>query len=278
MNIRREIIDGGNGMKQLTDGEFIEFIEHYKDKAYVDKDHKVHRCYDTATELSRSGTDDADPVVKNSQLMYGLDWMVKISKKLGKQPTKSTDALFINKDKWGNLNLHIIEFKYMGMKSERDKMNRLCESIKERASCDEFKPDDDKCFNNLFVRDFKLIKRNFHDPIEVSLQLKPYEAIFITLPELYDEYCEENGIAKKDIQSYLLNVNKFYWAFVRTRSSSELNIKSRIGKYNNYNRRLERTIFRKAKAKPWHKFNGTLKYEIIGEAIDDDYLTNWSES
>lgn len=265
-------------MEPLTDGDFEKFIKHFRDKTYEDENHRVHYCYDKATELSRSDTEEADPVVVNSQYMYGLDWMVKSSKRLNKEPSKSTDALFINYDEKGKLNLHIIEFKFLGRKSHRDKMNILWSNVKRRASCDEFKMDDEKCFNDFFVRDFKLIKRNFHDPIEVSLQLKPYESIFITLPELYEEYCEEKGCDRGDIEGYLSKIDKYYWAFIRTRSKSESNIAFRINKYNKYNKRLEKTIFTKARAKPWNKFNSTMKYEILGEPMDDDYTENWGRS
>ena len=254
-------------MDSLTNDDFKKFIEHYKDKVYEDKNYKIHKCYDTITELSRSGTEDADPLIRNSKEMYGLDWMVKTSEKLSEKPSKSTDALYIKEDKKGNMNLHIIEFKFLGKKSHRDKMNILWHDIK-RKICEDMYLNEEKCFDELFVSDFKLIRKNFHDPIEISLQLKPYEVIFITLPELYEEYCEEKNIPKKDIKTYLAKINKYYWAFVGSHSKDEYNIRGRINRYNRYNQRLERTIFKKARAKPWHRFNGTLKYEILKENAD----------
>ena len=88
--------------------------------------------------------------------------------------------------------------------------------------------------------------------------------VFITLPKLYEEYCNENGIPKKDIKAYLAKIDKYYWAFVGSRSQSEYSLKSRISKFNNYNRRLEMTIFKKARAKPWQRFGDVLNNEILG--------------
>lgn len=254
-------------MRELTNDDFIGFIEYYKEKTYEDENHKIHKCYDTVTELSRSDTKRGDSLVNHPQKMYGLDWIVKSSKKLNKKPTKSTDALFIREDD-GNLELHIIEFKFIGKKSQRDKMNILWYDIKSKISCEDDIAEDEECFDDFFVNDFKLIRKNFHDPVEVSLQLKPYEVIFITLPELYYEYCENENIPKKDIKTYLTKINKYYWAFVGNFSKDEYNIKSKTNRYNEYNKRLERTIFKKAKAKPWQRFEGTLEHEILKNNVD----------
>lgn len=37
-----------------------------------------------------------------------------------------------------------------------------------------------------------------------SLRLKPFESIFIVLPELYKKYCKENDLELKDIYSFLI--------------------------------------------------------------------------
>lgn len=252
-------------MEELTNDDFKKFIRYFKDKEYEDEYHKIHKCYDTVRELSKSDTERADPLIRNSfQKMYGLDWMVKCSKKLNNKPPKSTDALFINEDKNGNLKLHLIEFKFIGRRSHWDKMNNLWSDIRRKVHCEEYLEDYEKCFNDSFVNDFKTIKEDFHDPIEISLQLKPYEAVFITLPELYDEYCMEEGLPRKDIKNYLANIDKYYWAFVGSYSQSEYNIKYKTNRYNEYNQRLEMTIFKKARAKPWQRFEKTLNNEILG--------------
>lgn len=249
-------------MEELTHDDFKRFIESYKGGCYLDEYGKPHKFYDTVTELSRSDTKRADSLVKNSQKMYGLDWIVKASK-LSNQPPKSTDALFIKKNEDGDISLHIIEFKFLGRKSHRDKINYLWGDIRRKLPCDDCDFMYDECFDEYFVKYFKSIKQEFKDPVEISLQLKPYEVIFITLPKLYDEYCEENDVPKKDIKNYLTKINKYYWAFVGSFSQSEYNIKSKTEKYNRYNERLEMTIFKKARAKPWQRFKDVLNNEIL---------------
>lgn len=267
-------------MSEFTNEDFIKFIESYKNKTYEDEYYKIHKCYDTVTELSRSDTDRADPLVKNSKRMYGLDWMVKCSN--FSEPPKSTDALFFRENEKGILELHLIEFKFLGNKNQRDKINILWNDIKKRVSCeksknklsnskenhDKFNADDcesEECFNDFFVRDFKLIRNNFNDPIAVSLKLKPYEVIFITLPKLYEEYCNDySDVVKKDINSYLNSIDKYYWAFLGNLSPNYLNIKRKTDKYDEYSKRLEMTIFKKASVRPRQCFNKTLDREILG--------------
>lgn len=253
-------------MKELTNADFINFIEYYKDKTYEDEFHQIHKCYDSITELSRSDTNEADSLIIHSQEMYGLDWIVKSSKKLNKKPPKSTDALFIRENDNGNLSLHIIEFKFIGKRSHSDKINILWSNIRSKLPCEGCDVNEyEECFDNFFVNDFKLIKNNFKDPIEVSLQLKPYEVIYITLPMLYEEYCNDNhNIDKKDINSYLNNIDKYYWVFVGNFSQSYYNIKSKSDKLNRYNNRLEMTIFKKARVKPKNDFEKVLNREIFG--------------
>lgn len=253
-------------MVELTNEEFIKFMEFYRDKTYEDEYNQIHKCYDSITELSRSDTYQADSLIINSQEMYGLDWIVKSSKKLSKKPPKSTDALFFREDENGRLSLHIIEFKFIGRKSHWDKMNSLWSDIRSKIPCDDCDiEEEEECFDDFFIKDFKLIKKDFIDPIEVSLQLKPYEVIFITLPLLYEEYCNEKpDVIKKDINSYLNNIDKYYWAFVGNFSQSYYNIKSKADKLNKYSNRLEMTIFKKVKVKPSQDFKKVLNREIFG--------------
>ena len=295
LNIKK-IINDGIFMEPFNNQDFKDFIESYKYGAFEDEDHKIHKFYDTITELSRSDTRRADPLIVNSQKMYGLDWIVKDSNKFDEEPPKSTDALYFREDENGNLILHIIEFKFVGRKSHWDKINILCHDIRKKIDCagnvdedfiednvvdnikDELTDEDmdigekdecefDECFDESFVDDFKLIKKDFKDPIEVSLQLKPYEVIFITLPKLYEEYCENNSCVKKeDMVSFLNKIDKYYWTFIGNFSQNERNIKRKVDRYNLYNKRLELTIFKKARVKPKQRFKNTLKREILGNS------------
>ena len=70
-------------------------------------------------------------------------------------------------------------------------------------------------------------------------------------------------VKKIDINFYLNNIDKYYWSFVGNFSQSEYNIKSKTDKFNKYNKRLEMTIFKKARAKSYRKFKNVLEYEIL---------------
>lgn len=264
-------------MEDLNDGDFKKFLESYNDGFYEDEFHNIHYFHDNITELSRSDTEDEDPLVENKQEMYGLDWIVKASKKFGDKPPKSTDALFFKENPNGKSELHIIEFKFLGRKSYKDKINILWSDICKKLSCENCRDcevkENDECFNKFFISDFKRIRKNFKDPVNVSLQLKPYEVIFITLPKLYEEYCDNNSeVKRKDITSYLNKIDKYYWTFVGNFSLSEDNIESKAKSFNGYNKRLEMTIFKKARAKPYQKFNNVLKTEILKTNSIDDFI------
>ncbi len=252
-------------MDKFTNKDFSDFMMSFKNKQVIEKD-VVHKCYDTLTELSRSETDAADPLITHSQKMYGLDWIVKASNELHNKPTKTTDALYYRVDENGNLKLHIIEFKFIGKKSQKTKLNILWGDICRKVSCGKQESfNENECFNKCFFNDFKLIRKNFKDPIDVSLQLKPFEAIFVTLPKLYKEYCQENDITEKDFKSYLSQIKKYYWIVIRNDSQSENNLKSVTKHFNKYNKRLEGSIFNKARAKTNKEFYSVLDKEILND-------------
>ena len=251
-------------MGDFTNQDFKDFMESFKGKKVIENN-ILHECYDTLTELSRSDTSKADPLIIHPQEMYGLDWIVKGSKKLQKRPPKTTDALYFREDENGNLKLHLIEFKFIGRKSHKTKLNILWRDICRKVSCNDDFFFENECFNEYFVNDFKLIKNNFKDPIDVSLQLKPFEAIFITLPELYKEYCQENNLDEKDFKTYLTQIKKYYWIVIRNDSKSETNLKSVTKHFDKYNKRLEGSIFNKARAKTKKEFYDVLNNEILND-------------
>ena len=280
-------------MGNLTHEDFRKFLEYYEDKTCEDKG-RIYNCHDKIEELSRSGTAKADSLVPHPQEMYGLDRMVLFSKKLNQEPPKSTDALFFRQNYDGNYALHIIEFKFLGY-THLDRINDLLVDVNKRLSCENSQNlennsenednddtlenndlidnsensksddcDDKECFNESFIKNLKKVKKDFEDPVKVSLQLKPYEVIFITLPMLYEEYCEENpSVTKKDIDSYLRSIDKYYWAFVGNSSPSSHGIRYKASLLNNYSSRLEMTIFKKARVKPKEEFEEVLEREIF---------------
>ena len=277
----------------LTHDEFSKFLEYYQDKTCEDKG-RVYNCYDKIKELSRSGTVRADSLIPHRQEMYGLDRMVLYSKKLNQEPPKSTDALFFRQNYDGNYALHIIEFKFLGY-THTDRVNDLCVDMNKKISCENFQNlnndseeetnneniendesnvdsenltsedcENEECFSDDFISNLEKVKEDFEDPVKVSLQLKPYEVIFITLPMLYEEYCDENpSVTKKDIDSYLRSVDKYYWAVVGNRSPSNHGLRYKAKELNAYSTRLEMTIFKKARVQYKEEFNESLEREIL---------------
>lgn len=263
-NIEKEIIDWVKFMEEFTNQDFKEFMKSFK-KGTFTENNETHKFHDSLTELSKSDTKKADALIFHSQKMYGLDWIVKGSKRLNKRPPKTTDALYFRLDSNGDMKLHIIEFKFISYKSYKNKFNNLCNEICCKISCDDRYLDDDECLNRYFLKDLNLIRDNFKDPIDISFQLKPYEAIFITLPELYKEYCQERGYEEKDIKTYLTNIKKYYWIVIRNDKMAESHLKAITKHFDKYNKRLEGSIFIKARAKTDGEFYKVLKREILND-------------
>ena len=81
-------------MANLTNEDFINFIESYKDNKLF---------YDSVYEISRSHHKNKDSLIENSFKMYSLDEIVKKSDVFGKNTPKTTDALWYKEDKEGTV-------------------------------------------------------------------------------------------------------------------------------------------------------------------------------
>ena len=247
-------------MKQMTNDEFKDFIESFKKGKYEN-----HRFYDRVTELSKSDEERKDPLIKHPIKMYALDWIVRASGKwIGDKRPKTTDALYINNDEYGNLSLHIIEFKFISYTGYKTKMKNLFSRVEDLHNNNNI-----NCFDKTFYEDFEDITKRYKDPIAHSLQMKPFEAIFIVLPYLYDEYCDNNPkIEKKDIRDYLNNIDKYYWSFIGNYSKNQDHINQQVKKYNSACKRLEQGIFKKAAVKNKNYFPNILDNEILGNSYE----------
>ena len=272
-------------MEPLTDDCFLKFLRSFEKKFFVDEDGNKHEFYDSLTELSRSDSKPYDALITNNFPMLGLDLMVKASPKwrdLSKQCQrnskrckhrfpKTVDALFCKESSNGNLELHIIEFKFIPDESNKDKLESLYENIIEKDNkyrMDKLKnpkskKKNKKCFDDDFVEDFKTIRKYYFDKLENSLQLKPYEAIFIALPGLYEEYCEERNLEKKDIRRYLSEMEKYYWVCINSGTENEDNLHKQAQYYEKYYKRMEPEIFKEARARTKKEFEDNLKNDIL---------------
>lgn len=272
-------------MDQLTDKCFLKFLKSFEKKFFIDEEGYKHKFFDSLTELSRSDSKPYDALITNEFPMFGLDWMVKASPKwrdLSKQCQrnsrrckhrfpKTVDALFCKESENGNLELHIIEFKFIPDESNKDKLENLYENIiekdnkyrMEKIKNPKSKKKNKKCFGDDFVDDFKVVRNYYFDKLENSLQLKPYEAVFIALPGLYEEYCKENNLEKKDIRRYLFEIEKYYWVCINSGTQNEDNLHKQAQHYEKYYKRMEPEIFKKARARTKTEFEDNLKNDIL---------------
>ncbi len=270
-------------MDPLTDEYFLKFLKSFEKKCFTDKSGCKHNFYDSLTKLSRSDSKPYDSLITNNFPMLGLDWMVKasprwrdLSKQCQRNPRKcehrfpkTVDALFCKKSNKGNLELHIIEFKFIPDESNKDKLEKLFEYIVEKHNNYVLKKDknpnskEKKCFDEKFVNDFKKVREYYFDKLENSLQLKPYETIFIALPGLYEEYCKEEKIEKKDIKKYLMDMEKYYWVCINSGTKNESNLRSQAQHYEKYYKRMEPDIFKETRARTKVDFEDNLKNDIL---------------
>ncbi len=193
-------------MSQLTNKEFIDFIESFKDEFYI-----------PITEISKSMGDRNESLVVNDFQMYSLDDICKKSLKFKNNLPKTTDAIFYRIDNENKMIFYIIEFKFYNLEREStyNVLDVIYEKL-EKKNQQTFEYSNKKIISDGLLNKFELIKNNFVDSVEVSLRLKPIETIMVALPILYEEYCEKNNITPKNLEEYLKNIDvKFYIFFNR---------------------------------------------------------------
>ena len=269
-------------MNAMTDEDFIKFIKSYKNGNYVDEKQVTHNFYDSLTELSKSDSPPYDSLIDDSYKMYGLDWIVKASdiwrdksKQCLRNPKlcrhefpKSVDALIVNKVN-NKLISHFIEFKFFPDEDTTAKIDKLYAKIIEKDNkyrlnkSSGYEKPEKRCFDDEFIEDFKIIKNGYVDNIENSLQLKPYEAIFIVLPNLYEEYCNIYNEPLKDIKSYLANMEKNYWVCINSKTKNQVNLHSQAKRLEKYYKRMKPSIFKETHVKTSLEFKKNLKDDIL---------------
>ena len=184
-------------MSQLENSEFIEFINHFRD--YIFK----------ITEISKPEDSDRSLVYNNFK-MFSFDDMCKKYQIMEDNLPKTMDAIHYEIDENDNLTLYIIEFKTFNMedkKSTYTQLEALHNKFKKlnKRSCEY---SDEKFVSNKTLENFEDIKEHFVDSIEFDLIIKPIETLFVALPWLYDEYCnEKEGVTKRDFRSFLNSID-----------------------------------------------------------------------
>ena len=256
-------------MVALTDKEFKDFIESFKGGHYKESKKGeliIHNFYDSITELSRSETEKADALIENSFEMYALDWICKNCRNMKGNTPSTTDAIFCKEEPNGKLVLHLIEFKFLSKTTYGDKLEFIDDEIMEKNR--------KARFSKQFLNYLKDIKEDFKDNIEFTLRLKPFETIFIVLPRLYDNYCKEEGITKKDIRTYLNNIDIKYWVFLGNKSDNESHVQAMANILKKPYLRLEMGIVKKAQVKPKSYFDTFMDVEIYGKRdfLDEELI------
>lgn len=179
-------------MTSISNEDFIEFLENYKNPKY----------YDTIEQISwpkdKNGQNipERNPLIPNQFRMLSLDDMCKDSSKFDTNNLPSTtDALWYNLKEDGTLVLYFIEFKWHNL-------NR-------------------KSFN----------KSSVDADVTFKLRLKPFESLFIVLPKLFEEYCEINDKDFTDLNDFLKTCEINVYSFVSTFYRGDGGIRSKRDKY-----------------------------------------------
>lgn len=208
-------------MSASSNEKFINFLESFKELKY-----KNHKCFDRITEISKKKSGKRASLITCRKKMYSLDDIKDQSNILQENPPKTTDALWYRED-GDNLILYLIEFKFHNL-DDPDPKDTL-EDFVEKIYDDEKRY---KCLDKDEKYKLNQVKKYYGNDVNHSLILKPLESIKVVIPKLYEEYCNENpNVDKIDIESYLNNIEKRYFIFVKTYSTEE--------KFNEENERAE---------------------------------------
>ena len=198
-------------MHQISNDEFKLFIESFSD------------YFKPITEISKEN-DHGNPLIVNNFEMYSFDEMKDDCPLFNKNnPPKSTDALYF-KEEDGKIVVYFIEFKFHNLNKEHNKkiVKKLWEKVDKEfkksnksSEYDYFDEKPKKLVNDWFHDNFEEIYKTYNDSVEVSLRLKPFESLYITLPILFEDYCD-SSIDIDDFKEYLHTVDIKYFIFVST--------------------------------------------------------------
>ena len=113
----------------------------------------------------------------------------KRPKKYCNEPS-TVDALYYRIIDENKIEFFMVEFKsfYFNWNSIGDYTSSLFKIFKNIAS---FKIDEDLTIG---INRLNSIRKTYGNTIEFSLRLKPYESLFVVLPKIYEEYCNEKNI------------------------------------------------------------------------------------
>ena len=197
-------------MEPLSDQEFKDFLEDY------------NRHYLTSGEISRPVYEDDNGIRRrgrklvNSRFrMYSLDDIKDECSAWNKyNKPKSTDGIFC-RFKNGKLVLYLVEFKGHNLSDENHKNNIkvLKDKFQDEINRYEEGSSEKKCYKQKMVDKLEKAEKNYMDSVQHSLEQKPIETLFITLPTIYKDYCSRNGLIEKDIIEFIRTHEKRFFVF-----------------------------------------------------------------
>lgn len=184
-------------MDDLTNKEFKEFIEHHE------------KFYKKISEISKN--ENGDILIENDFEMYSLDEMCWDCELLEGYTPKTVDALFYKESLSGEFTLYIIEFKFHNFNdpSAKRMLAALSKEVNDKKSKKDY-----GCLSPKYKKYLRKINNYYGDEVEFSLILKPVESLNVVIPTLYEQYCKDKGIPRKNIRKFLDNVKKKLILFV----------------------------------------------------------------
>ena len=185
-------------MESLSDDEFKAFLKDYSKHYLPSAEISKSIIKDEFGNIIRKG----HKKVNSDYPMLSLDDIKDDCKEWGDyNKPKSTDGIFF-KDFKGKLVIYLVEFKGRNLNDENEIMalkNHIQEKIKENEKNDTEKI----CFRKEMVEKLEEIEANYIDSVQHSLEQKPIETLFITIPTIYKDYCKRNNKPEKDIRRFL---------------------------------------------------------------------------
>lgn len=192
----------------------------------------LKKSFDKISEVSKSDdkTDEfKKPLINDDNNIFDLDnmcWNSHLKKNgyVKSNRPSSVDGLYFK-----NGRIHLIEFK--GTFNRTWNLNNIL----------------DECIKNIddikLIEALNIINNRYDDEILWHLKIKPTDSLFLTLPQIYKYYCENNDekiYEKEEFLSWLLNVPKrLYVVFLNDSYDSERN-ESKSFKYLQMNKKLEK--------------------------------------
>ena len=175
--------------------KFSEFLDYYKEE-YAKTSSEISMPKPDETRFYNDEDNELKPLVNSNFIMLDFDSMCDDATFYPKRPKyllnepSTVDALYYRIIDDLKIEFFLVEFKsfYFDWNTRGDygaSLNKILNNIP---------PGDVNEIFTFGLNRLNNIKQNLGNTIEFSLRLKPYESLFVVLPKLYDEYCEEKNI------------------------------------------------------------------------------------